>query len=177
MPYWGQRFRHRGGTRAVDRSCAFTELEHEALQAGARVAIRPSRRVFEKCGFQWTGVGLSRVRAMASPRRRRSIASASTADLGVAQELAQHPPDHVTMCTAGNLLSRARVLQREDALVGCGLPGLRHNGVGMEGPHAPGARSVSVDRHGGVIDSWQCGLGDTSGYVRERLPGTTGVGR
>ena len=40
---------------------AFTDLAHEALQAGARVTNPASRRVLEKCGFQWTGVGLYRI--------------------------------------------------------------------------------------------------------------------
>jgi len=38
----------------------------EALQAGARVTNPASRRVLEKCGFQWTGVGLYRIRALKS---------------------------------------------------------------------------------------------------------------
>jgi RimJ/RimL family protein N-acetyltransferase len=45
---------------------AFSELGHEALQAGARVTNPASRRVLEKCGFQWTGVGLYRIRAIKS---------------------------------------------------------------------------------------------------------------
>ena len=45
---------------------AFTDLDHEALQAGARVTNPASRRVLEKCGFQWTGVGLCRIRAINS---------------------------------------------------------------------------------------------------------------
>jgi len=45
---------------------AFTDLEHESLQSGARVTNPASRRVLEKCGFQWTGVGLCRIRAINS---------------------------------------------------------------------------------------------------------------
>jgi RimJ/RimL family protein N-acetyltransferase len=45
---------------------AFTDLAHEQLQAGARVTNPASRRVLEKCGFQWTGVGLCRIRAINS---------------------------------------------------------------------------------------------------------------
>ena len=45
---------------------AFGDLDHEALQASARVTNPASRRVLEKCGFQWTGVGLCRVRAIHS---------------------------------------------------------------------------------------------------------------
>jgi RimJ/RimL family protein N-acetyltransferase len=45
---------------------AFGELGHETLQAGARVNNPASRRVLEKCGFQWTSVGLYRIRAINS---------------------------------------------------------------------------------------------------------------
>jgi len=45
---------------------AFGELEHEVLVAGARVSNPASRRVLEKCGFQWTGVRLTRIRAINS---------------------------------------------------------------------------------------------------------------
>ena len=45
---------------------AFSVLDYEALQAGARCTNPASRRVLEKCGFQWTGVGLYRIRALAS---------------------------------------------------------------------------------------------------------------
>ncbi len=63
-PFWGKGF----GTEAVRAliDYAFTELDHKALQAGARVTNPASRRILEKCGFQWTGVGLCRIRAMAS---------------------------------------------------------------------------------------------------------------
>jgi RimJ/RimL family protein N-acetyltransferase len=52
-------------TRAVI-DYAFTELGHDSLSAGARVTNPASRRVLEKCGFQWTGVGLYRIRALKS---------------------------------------------------------------------------------------------------------------
>ncbi len=68
--YWlGVKFWNQGyGTEAVRAMIdfAFTELEHEALQAGARVTNPASRRILEKCGFQWTGVGLCRIRALNS---------------------------------------------------------------------------------------------------------------
>ena len=41
-------------------------LQHEALHAGARVTNPASRRVLEKCAFQWTGVRLTRIRAINS---------------------------------------------------------------------------------------------------------------
>ena len=52
-------------TRAVI-DFAFTELGHDTLSAGARVTNPASRRILEKCGFQWTGVGLCRIRALNS---------------------------------------------------------------------------------------------------------------
>jgi len=45
---------------------AFEDLEHKALQSSVRVTNPNSRRVLEKCGFQWTGVGLCRIRALGS---------------------------------------------------------------------------------------------------------------
>ena len=45
---------------------AFTNLDHKALQSSVRVTNPASRRVLEKCGFQWTGVGLCRIRALGS---------------------------------------------------------------------------------------------------------------
>ncbi len=62
--HWGQGFATEAARAVIDH--AFTELGHEALQAGARVSNPASRRVLEKCGFQWTGVGLYRIRAMNS---------------------------------------------------------------------------------------------------------------
>ena len=44
----------------------FTDLDCEAIQSAARVTNPASRRVLEKCGFQWTGAGLLRIRAIAS---------------------------------------------------------------------------------------------------------------
>jgi len=35
-----------------------------SLAGAARVVNPAARRVLEKCGFQWTGVGLARVRAL-----------------------------------------------------------------------------------------------------------------
>jgi RimJ/RimL family protein N-acetyltransferase len=64
VPYWGRGFATEAVRAMIDY--AFTELSHEALQAGARVTNPTSRRVLEKCGFQWTGVGLCRIRALAS---------------------------------------------------------------------------------------------------------------
>lgn len=64
VPHWGQGYATEALHAAIDY--AFTDLGHDALQAGARVTNPASRRVLEKCGFQWTGVGLYRIRAINS---------------------------------------------------------------------------------------------------------------
>ena len=64
VPYWGKGYATEALHALIDY--AFTDLGHAALQAGARVTNPASRRVLEKCGFQWTGVGLYRIRAINS---------------------------------------------------------------------------------------------------------------
>ncbi|MEA2933746.1 MAG: hypothetical protein QOD74_392 [Variibacter sp.] len=64
VPYWRQGYATESVRAVIDY--AFEDLDHEALQAGARVTNPASRHVLEKCGFQWTGVGLCRIRAIAS---------------------------------------------------------------------------------------------------------------
>ena len=64
VPYWGKGYATEALHAVIDY--AFTDLAHEALQAGSRVTNPGSRRVLEKCGFQWTGVGLYRIRAINS---------------------------------------------------------------------------------------------------------------
>ena len=64
VPYWGQGFATEALHAVID--FAFGEFEHTALHAGARVTNPASRRVLEKCGFQWTGVGLYRINAIRS---------------------------------------------------------------------------------------------------------------
>jgi RimJ/RimL family protein N-acetyltransferase len=64
VPYWGKGYATEALHAVIDY--AFTDLAHEALQAGSRVTNPASRRVLEKCGFQWTGVGLYRIRAINS---------------------------------------------------------------------------------------------------------------
>jgi len=64
VPYWGNGYATEALHAVIDY--AFTDLGHAALQAGARVTNPASRRVLEKCGFQWTGVGLYRIRAIKS---------------------------------------------------------------------------------------------------------------
>jgi RimJ/RimL family protein N-acetyltransferase len=62
--YWGKGFATEALHAVIDY--AFGDLDHAALNAGARVTNPASRRVLEKCGFQWTGVGLYRIRALSS---------------------------------------------------------------------------------------------------------------
>ena len=64
VAHWGQGYATEALHAVIDY--AFTDLGHEQLQAGARVTNPASRRVLEKCGFQWTGVGLYRIRAINS---------------------------------------------------------------------------------------------------------------
>ena len=64
VPYWGRGLATEAARALIDH--AFGDLEHETLISGARVNNPASRRVLEKCGFQWTGVRLSRIRAIKS---------------------------------------------------------------------------------------------------------------
>jgi RimJ/RimL family protein N-acetyltransferase len=64
VSHWGQGYATEAVRALIDH--AFTDLAHETLQAGTRVSNPASRRVLEKCGFQWTGVRLSRIRAINS---------------------------------------------------------------------------------------------------------------
>ena len=62
--YWGKGYATEAVRALIDH--AFTNLEHQALQSSVRVTNPGSRRVLEKCGFQWTGVGLCRIKAIGS---------------------------------------------------------------------------------------------------------------
>jgi RimJ/RimL family protein N-acetyltransferase len=64
VPYWGRGYATEAARAVIDH--AFSGCELELLEAGARVSNPASRRVLEKCGFQWTGVGLYRIRAIRS---------------------------------------------------------------------------------------------------------------
>ena len=64
LPFWGKGYATEALHAVIDN--AFTDLEPEALQAGARVTNPAARRVLEKCGFQWTGVGLYRISSIKS---------------------------------------------------------------------------------------------------------------
>lgn len=64
VPYWGHGYATEAVRALIDY--AFGERQHKTLQAGARVSNPASRRVLEKCAFQWTGVRLTRIRAINS---------------------------------------------------------------------------------------------------------------
>jgi RimJ/RimL family protein N-acetyltransferase len=64
VPHWGKGYATEAARAVIDH--AFADLGYEALVSGARMNNPASRRVLEKCGFQWTGVGLYRIRALAS---------------------------------------------------------------------------------------------------------------
>jgi len=62
--HWGKGYATEAVRALIDH--AFVNLEHKALQSSVRVTNPASRRVLEKCGFQWIGVGLCRIRALGS---------------------------------------------------------------------------------------------------------------
>ena len=64
VPFWGRGYATEAARAMIDY--AFAKLGYEELCSGARVSNPASRRVLEKCGFQWTGVQLCRIRAINS---------------------------------------------------------------------------------------------------------------
>ena len=64
VAFWGRGYATEAARAVVDH--AFGGLGCDVLLGGVRVSNPASRRVLEKCGFQWTGVGLYRIRALAS---------------------------------------------------------------------------------------------------------------
>jgi RimJ/RimL family protein N-acetyltransferase len=62
--FWGKGYATEAARAVIDY--AFDDLHYDVLHAGTRVSNPASRRVLEKCGFQWTGVGLYRIRSLAS---------------------------------------------------------------------------------------------------------------
>jgi RimJ/RimL family protein N-acetyltransferase len=64
VPHWGRGYATEAARALLDH--AFGELGRERLLGRARVSNPASRRVLEKCGFQWTGVSLIRIRALKS---------------------------------------------------------------------------------------------------------------
>jgi RimJ/RimL family protein N-acetyltransferase len=61
-PYWSRGYATEAARAVIDH--AFADNGLEVLHGGSRVTNLASRRVLEKCGFQWTGAGLCRVRAL-----------------------------------------------------------------------------------------------------------------
>jgi RimJ/RimL family protein N-acetyltransferase len=64
VAHWGKGFATEAARAVIDY--AFEEHAIDELVAGARVTNPSSRRVLEKCGFQWTGVQLYRFVALGS---------------------------------------------------------------------------------------------------------------
>jgi RimJ/RimL family protein N-acetyltransferase len=64
VAHWGNGFATEAVRAVIDY--AFEEHAIDELFAGARVINPASRRVLEKCGFQWTGVQLYRFVALGS---------------------------------------------------------------------------------------------------------------
>jgi RimJ/RimL family protein N-acetyltransferase len=62
VPFWGSGYATEAARALIDY--AITEREVTALHAGARISNPASRRVLEKCGFEWTSVALCRIRAL-----------------------------------------------------------------------------------------------------------------
>ena len=115
-PALGQRLRHRSRPRLIDH--AFGDLDYEVLRAGARVTNPASRRVLEKCGFQWTGVVLQRVRRAQFvgavgpvPARSRPVGIAAELGQAVSRSIdggANQMPAPFTIIGLDHVVLRAR---------------------------------------------------------------------
>jgi len=64
VAHWGKGYATEAARAVID--FAFEEYPIEEIVGGSRVTNPASRRVLEKCGFQWTGVGLYRFVALGS---------------------------------------------------------------------------------------------------------------
>ena len=64
IKHWGKGYATDAVRAMIDH--IFADTDAEAIQSAARVTNPASRRVLEKCGFQWTGAGLQRIRALSS---------------------------------------------------------------------------------------------------------------
>jgi RimJ/RimL family protein N-acetyltransferase len=64
VAFWGKGYATEAARAVIDY--AFENLNYNVIHAGARVNNPASRRVLERCGFRWTGVGLYRIRSLAS---------------------------------------------------------------------------------------------------------------
>jgi RimJ/RimL family protein N-acetyltransferase len=64
VAYWGRGFGTEAARAVIDFT--FEEFCIENLFSGARVTNPASRKILEKCGFQWSGVELHRFAALGS---------------------------------------------------------------------------------------------------------------
>ncbi len=60
--HWGSGYATEASRALIDH--AFSETGIDALAASCRINNASSRRVIEKCGFQWVGTGLNQVKAL-----------------------------------------------------------------------------------------------------------------
>lgn len=63
-PFWGRGIATEAARAVIDY--AFSETAITQIAGAARVVNPASRRVLEKCAFQWCGAGLCRVKALAA---------------------------------------------------------------------------------------------------------------
>jgi RimJ/RimL family protein N-acetyltransferase len=61
-PFWGNGYATEAARAVIDH--VFSTSPYDVLHAGARVSNPASRRVLQKCGFQWTSVALYRFPAI-----------------------------------------------------------------------------------------------------------------
>ena len=61
-PFWGRGYATEASRALIDHIFSTTDLD--GIAANCRVTNPGSRRVLEKCGFQWTGVALGRIRSL-----------------------------------------------------------------------------------------------------------------
>jgi len=61
-PHWNEGFATEAVRAVIDY--AFAHVRLDAITSSSRVINAASRRVIEKCGFQWTGAGLLRVHSL-----------------------------------------------------------------------------------------------------------------
>lgn len=64
QPFWGRGIATEAVRAVIDY--VFSETDSGCVLGAARVVNPASRRVLEKCAFQWCGVGLCRVRALSA---------------------------------------------------------------------------------------------------------------
>jgi RimJ/RimL family protein N-acetyltransferase len=64
VKHWGKGYATEAVRAMIDH--IFADTDSDAIQAAARVTNPASRRVLEKCGFQWSSAGLLRIRAISS---------------------------------------------------------------------------------------------------------------